>query len=734
MRSSYRGITTNNLKSIDFSMEPNTITLIKGCNGSGKSSLAVDTVFKISDDELSQITSRPTSPSSYSLLDYDGILPAICLHQENFNTNPRSTIGSYFQQTQYLFNIFSRGCQVPKESLNFNNPDNYCERCRGLGCVLQPSIFDSVDFNVPLNRHPFRPWNKKDSQFLNGLLLAFCQSEGIPTDKTISDLSDGCRKELLNGTSKQKISFSYRSAGVLHKRKCAFIGIVPYLENVISEGAVPSSLSQFYVQATCPSCKGSRLSPQIGEYKVCGMTLSEFLCEEFAALRLSLKDCILRTRDSSLRGELLKLAPFLDATIHLQLGHLCYNRSIPSLSGGELQRLCMAKASTSHFKGFLYVFDEPTSMLHPAEWDSVIAGIKTIKANGNTILIVDHSSRIEPIADQIVCLGPGAGNSGGRIIPHYANTYQQVRDKFRGQFIPAKSSINIPFAQANNVIVQNENFPTGSLVGICGVSGSGKTSFAERILCHFLPNCIFIGQDPIRGNSYSIIASFLDVLKDIEAFWAASTKTQASSFNFYRPGRGQCSVCAGTGRVMEKSTHYVTDILCPACHGARYSRNALRTKMDGMSIYEFLNQPIDDMLQMVPSESRIHKKLRFASSLGLGYLKLFQKTETLSGGEAQRLKLASQITEKQRVSSVVLDEPFRGVDAMNASRLMTFLFDEVRKGVSTFLIEHNPEVLSCCSYLIEFGPGSGSQGGNIVFNGIRTDVASCPNSKIKKFI
>ena len=156
--------------------------------------------------------------------------------------------------------------------------------------------------------------------------------------------------------------------------------------------------------------------------------------------------------------------------------------------------------------------------------------------------------------------------------------------------------------------------------------------------------------------------------------------------------------------------------------------------MDGMSIYEFLNQSVDDMLQMVPSESRIHKKLRFASSLGLGYLKLFQKTETLSGGEAQRLKLASQITGKQRVSSVVLDEPFRGVDAMNASRLMTFLFDEVHKGVSVFLIEHNPEVLSCCSYLIEFGPGSGSKGGKIVFNGMRADVARCCNSKIRKFI
>lgn len=734
MKSFYRGVTTNNLQSIDFSMDQNSITLIKGCNGSGKSSLAVDTVFKISDDELAQITNKPSSPSNYSLRDYEGILPAVCFRQENFNTNPRSTIGTYFHQAQFLLDIFSRGCQLPRESLSFNNPDSYCERCRGVGSVLRPSVLDAVDFSIPLDHRPFRPWNGKDSLFLNGLMLAFCQAKGISTSLTISKLPQHLQHALLYETSEQKIEFAYRSAGVLRKRKCPFVGIVPFLEKVLSNGSVSIGLSQFFAPEICPSCKGGRLSSQFEGYKVFGRTLTELLCMEFSFLSPFVKEKITRCSDDSIRGKLKSMLPFLEAALRLQLGHLCYNRSIPSLSGGELQRLCMAKASISHFNGFLYVFDEPTSTLHPAEWESVVSTVKTLKDHGNTILVVDHSSRIESVADQIVCLGPGAGNSGGRLIDHYASSYCDLTLKFRDQFIPAKSYISISCARANNVTITNEQFPGGSLVGICGVSGSGKTSFAERILRHSLPKCSFIGQDPIRGNSYSIVATFLDVLKDIESFWASSTRTKASSFNFFKAGRGQCSACSGTGRISERNAHFVTDILCPVCHGARYSKSALRTKLNGMSIFEFLNQPIDEVLKLVPITAKFFPKLSFASALGLGYLHLFQKTDTLSGGEAQRLKLAAKATERRTLASVVLDEPFRGVDALNADCLLSFLINEAKKGVSVFLVEHNPQVLSCCSYLIEFGPGSGSKGGKILFNGKRADIGKCPRSLIRKYL
>lgn len=730
----YYGVSTHNLKNIDFSIEEKSIVLLRGCSGSGKSSLAIDTIYRVSDDELCQLTNRACPQSHYEVASYSGIIPSICLQQENYNVNPRSTIGTYFCLNQFLGNVFSHECRLSRATLNFNNPDYACPCCKGLGSVLEPSVIDSIDESKSIVKKPFRIWNVKDSDLYNQLLLAYCNENKIAVDVPFHDLSDKTRSLLINAVSNEKYKIAYRSAGIKRTKTLKFKGVVPFLDDIVCSGEIPGVYRNFIRQGVCPECGGGRLSPSFNQYKVFGRSLLEYYTMEFNELYAFLKAKAHLHGQSYVANQFSPLINFIESAVRMNLGYLNLNRSIPSLSGGELQRLSISKASISQFNGFLYVFDEPTSALHPSEWQAIVRSVKEIRSRGNTIVVIDHSPSLESVADSVVYLGPASGDGGGEIVQPYGMSFSGFSNRVHVPFFVPTGQVVIHKASYNNVRIEDEKIKLGTLVGICGVSGSGKTSFARHILPHAIPGVCYVNQDPIRGNSYSIVATALDVLKDIIRFFAQETKTQLSNFDFVHAGRGRCNVCAGTGRVVEKSAHFVTDVLCPDCHGARYSKATLRIRWKGMTISDFLNKSIDDILTLLPEKMLAKKRLSIASEAGLGYLRLMQKTETLSGGEAQRVKIVSHIMHTNKAHAFALDEPFRGVDSRNAEKLMELICRQVANGNSVFLIEHNPEVLSCCSYLLEFGPGSGMKGGRLIYNGEKKKIGECKISLTRQYL
>lgn len=729
----YHGITTHNLKNIDFSFEEGKIIIIKGVSGSGKSSLAIDTIYQISEDELSIITHNSEMRSSYSIYDYNNILPAVCLRQENYNTNPRSTIGSFFGVNLFFQNIYSYVNSISRELLRFNNPDVACKECHGIGSVLAPSINDIVDFFSPLSKKAIKIWLGKNSDYYYKLLVEFCKDNNIDMSIPVFMLSEKDQQSLLYGKSQKKYTTKYVSAGVKHSKTAQYTGAVSFALDLLQKQNISRAQKSFFIEEVCRACKGGRYSDELSQYKVWGKSLPELYLMEFDQLACFFTDNLKKTSDIYLHTQCNHILKFIKAAIKNKLGYLNMNRSIPSLSGGEYQRLCMTKVCITHFRHFLYILDEPTASLHPCERGSVADTLLEVKKRQNTILVVEHSDSFDKIADKIVCLGPGAGVDGGEIISKEVLDANRV-DQMKYHFLPCKSWIGISFAKHNNVLIKDGLIPYGSLVGICGISGSGKSSFAKRILPRYIQNCTYICQDPIRGNSYSTVASFLGLSNEIEDFFSEKTKKKNVYFKYYNEGTGQCAFCKGIGRVVERSIRWVSENVCPECKGKRFSQKTLSFYWSDMNIYDFMNQTIEQASRFFDRTTQIGKTLRVATQFGLGYLRLFQNTENLSGGEAQRIKMIAYLSKYKRARNYILDEPFRGVDPQNTSNILSLFVDMVKQGNSIFVVEHNPMVLAQCSYIIEFGPGSGSKGGNMLFAGSKDDFIQKRQSSIIPFL
>lgn len=730
----YHGISTHNLKNIDFSIGEGHIIVLKGVSGCGKSSLAIDTIYQISEDELSQISSCCEKEAVYVVNDYKNILPAICLRQENFNTNPRSTIGTYSGINRFFQNIFANQNSISRELLRFNNPDAACKECHGTGSVLKPSLEEIVDIHAPLSAKSFKIWNGVNSDFYRKLLETFCSDKGIKLLGTFEDLPYKHKQLLLYGKSEKKYTTRYYSAGVKHSKTDRYTGAIDFANQMLKEKRLTAAQKCFFIEDKCPICNGGRFSNESNRYLLWGKSISEIYLMNFDRLYFFLEDNLRKTNDRYLHLQCKPILAYLRAALNINLGHLFFNRSIPSLSGGELQRIGIVKACVTQFNHFLFVMDEPTASLHPSEWHNIVSIVEEIRRKGNTILLIEHSQVFDKIADQIVYLGPGAGSEGGEIIPTPSSREREGILKNPHSFIKSQEWIEIFNASYNNVNIKYTKIPLGSLIGICGVSGSGKSSFAKRILPQYIKNATYICQEPIRGNSYSIVSTVLGVTQELEQFFAGQVHKRKDFFDFYNSGPGQCDLCKGVGRVVEKSIHWVSENKCPECKGQRFSQKTLSFYWNQMNIFDFMNLTINQIMSYFDKKTETYKKLELASKMGLGYLRLAQSTDTLSGGEAQRIKISANISKYKRQRTYILDEPFRGVDTENIDRILDLLHDLVKTGNTVFVIEHNPHVIRRCSYVLEFGPSSGSKGGQIVFSGTLKDFAANKQSPMFPFL
>ncbi|MGO9200663.1 MAG: ATP-binding cassette domain-containing protein [Limisphaerales bacterium] len=735
MRIQYHGINTNNLRNIDIEFNSGEVIFLAGPSGSGKSSVAIDTIHKISEDELFQLFNSREEVSNYSVRHFENILPSVCLQQDNYNRNPRSTIATYFGLDMFFKQLFSFKNSVSQTLFQFNTDETACESCRGSGIAHVPDPLSITDFSSKVEDIPFRCWRASRSEYYRLILAEFCREQGIESGEAFQSLAPKQQEALLRGESKGIFRIEFRTNGFKHRKTGKYVGPIREMQIELEKDKLPKHRLKYFGQAVCPKCKGARFGASSLTYLLYGKSIAELYMMQIDSLldwvrgneRYWKRE---REEDRSFK----KIREFLEALVALSLEYLDLNRSIPSLSGGELQRLRLAKAVNSHFRNFLYVFDEPTSGLHPGEWPAIANVISRLKKRDNTLLLIEHNEYLRPLADRVITLGPGGGKDGGRIVANKSGNADGMDSEC--VFFEAEGVRRVTGAYSNNIQNLSFDFPVGTVVGVCGVSGSGKTSLLRDVLPRYLDNAHYFKQAPIGGNAYSIVATATDLLGHIQRMFSEETGYAKDYFWFSSTGHGQCSTCMGRGVIEEEMTYIKSTLVCPTCGGKRFSAKALKVHFGGANIYEFLSLSVEEMYDQVPaSYARLRTGLQLLRQIGLGYLTLFQGVSTVSGGEAQRIKLAGHILRYRSAKQVyLLDEPFRGMDKGNIGNAFQVLYSLVKGGCSVVVSEHNPYALRHCSYVLEMGPGGGNRGGRILFLGKRQGIRSTKESLIASFM
>ena len=727
MKSDYIGVETNNLNNINISLQHNKIILLSGASGSGKSSLAISTIHKISMDELSQLMNLKENISSYSIKEYHNILPSIALLQENYNRNPKSTIATYFGIDIFFKRIFSENNSIPSSFFQFNSYKTSCPHCYGTGTMFEADISEVIEYNTKIKDIPFKNWKASYSDFYKQILQQFCKDNEIDIEKTFIELSEKNQKLLLYGIGDKKYKINYKISGRKRVKTSKYIGSI--IELNLSHN--PSEKDKkFYYRKGCSFCKGYRFSNEVLKYKVYEKNLGELYSIEIEELISWIKKKESKWKKSTIESiSFNHILSFLKKMKILNLEHLNLNRAIPTLSGGELQRLRFSKSINSQFSNFLYILDEPSAGLHPSEWDNIKNAILKIKSKKNTIILIEHNTIFEEIADKIITL---AVNEHGKSEIKKKSNIKKINEA-NYTFFETKKILKIKDKSFNNLKNISVEIPLESFVAICGKSGSGKTSFLKGILFKYLPSPIYLNQSPIKGNSYSIIGTYIGVFDEIKKLYSKEHKLSTDFFSFHHSSEGKCKICNGTGIVKEDFNY--SDTICPECEGKRFNKKTLDYSINGLNIYEVLTLSMDELSQMnFKGIDKTKKIIAFFQYINLGHLSLFRPLSTLSGGEAQRVKLCSTFYKYKKSRTYLLDEPFRGLDINNKYKLIEFFYKMVELKNSIIVVEHDPIAIKSSSYIIEFGPGSGKYGGTILYSGNRNHIDESSKSIIRQYL
>ncbi len=732
----------NNLKNVSVSIPKKQITVFTGVSGSGKSSLCIDTIAAVSRRELNE-----TFPSfvqqylpKYGRPDVEKIenLPVtIVIDQKKPTANSRSTVGTYTDIQPFLRLLFSRVGEPfvgYSDSFSFNHPLGKCPRCDGLGVITDLDVYKLVDFNKCLNDEGVISFPTFTTGAWRWKRYAF--SGLFDLNKKIKDYS------------KEELDLFLYSPQVKVKnppsnwpKTAKFEGIYPRMyRSIIStkEGKRHQKiLDEMVTTAVCPECGGSRVNDKIRSCKINGKSIAD-------VDNMPIPDAIefIGEIDNPLAQDLKReLIKRLTALLEIGLGYISLSRSSGTLSGGEAQRIKIAKYINSALTDMVYVLDEPSVGLHPKDIELLKNSLIKLKNHGNTILIVEHHREIIKMADYIIDMGPKAGAHGGEII--FKGTYDELINSdnltgnLLGQKTPLKRNIRKPEkwfpvknAHIHNLKNVSVDFPLGVLTVIAGVAGSGKSSLMEYFQNIFHKNVIFISQKNIGINLRSTPATFLDISDSIRKLFANENKVKHNLFSFN--SKGACPACGGKGIIISEMAFMDTiETVCDVCHGKRFSKDVLKYTYHNKNIAEVMDFTVEEAIEFFRGES-FAEKLESLEKVGLGYLHLNQSMTTLSGGELQRIKLASQLNQKGAV--FIIDEPTDGLHLDDVRKLMQLFNKLVDEGNSLFLVEHSLEVMKDADYIIELGPGGGMSGGNILFSGTVKDLIDSEASITRTYI
>lgn len=667
---------------------------------------------------------------------------------------------------------FSIGELEPR-MFSFNSPFGACPTCDGLGQKLTVDMDLVVpDKDKSLNEGAIEPWEPTSSDFYPTLLKRVCEVYKINMDKPYKKLTDRQKNILMHGSGDKEFEFTFTQRnGGTRKRKMVFEGVIPNINRRYHES--PSEytremMSKYMTELPCETCHGKRLSQEALSVYVGGFNIGE-------VVQYSIKNALnyyekieLSEQDRAIANQILKeIISRLSFLNNVGLEYLTLNRSSGTLSGGEAQRIRLATQIGSRLTGVLYVLDEPSIGLHQRDNDRLISTLKEMRDLGNTLIVVEHDDDTMRAADYLVDVGPGAGNHGGEIVSS-GTPAKVMKDKksLTGQYLSGKKRIDVPEhrrevtnkkisikgARSNNLKNVDVEFPLSVMTVVTGVSGSGKSSLVNEILykslaqkinkskikpgdfdtidgIDHLDKIIDIDQSPIGRTPRSNPATYTGVFDDIRDVFAQTNEAkirgyQKGRFSFNVKG-GRCEACKGDG-IIKIEMHFLPDVYvpCEVCDGKRYNRETLEVTYKGKNIADVLEMTVEEATHFFENIPKINRKLQTLVDVGLGYITLGQQATTLSGGEAQRVKLASELHKRSTGRSIyILDEPTTGLHVDDISRLLKVLNRLVENGDTVVIIEHNLDVIKTADHIIDLGPEGGEGGGTIVGTGTPEEIA-----------
>jgi len=673
--------------------------------------------------------------------------------------------------------------ELSPRMFSFNNPYGACPECSGLGYhkEIDPELV--IDPTRGVMDGGLRPWANSNSRWFEAQMGALCEAFDIDPKRPLEKLPQEKLDVILHGTDGKKIQFNYTSTtGYTRKYSRAFRGIVPTLERWYRETSSDGwreEIEQYMATLPCPVCGGARLKREILAVSVGGLNIHEVTTLSIRSALTFFEGLSLSSREAMIAEQLLKeIKARLGFMVAVGLDYLTLDRQAGTLAGGEAQRIRLATQIGSQLTGVLYVLDEPSIGLHQRDNRRLLATLKDLRDLGNTVLVVEHDEETMLESDHIVDLGPGAGAHGGEVV--VTGTPEEVAAcprSITGQYLSGALSIPIPEkrrtgngeslrvvgAAVHNLKHIDVKIPLGRFVCVTGVSGSGKSSLIEEVLyrgvahrlhlvvrrpgphddilgVEHVDKVIEIDQSPIGRTPRSNPATYTKLFDDIRSLFARTPEAKlrgytAGRFSFNVKG-GRCEACQGQGR--EKiEMHFLPDIYvpCEVCQGARYNRETLQIRYKNESIADVLSMSVEEALTFFANIPRVRRKLQTLYDVGLAYIELGQPAPELSGGEAQRIKLAKELSRRSTGKTLyILDEPTTGLHAADVKKLLQVLHRLVDAGNTVVVIEHNLDVVKTADWLIDLGPEGGDAGGRVVATGTPEEIARVPDSYTGKYL
>jgi excinuclease ABC subunit A len=822
-----RGAREHNLKNVDVDIPRHSLVVFSGVSGSGKSSLAFGTLYA----EAQRRYFESVAPYARRLIDQvgvpavdsiDGLPPAVALQQQRGGSSTRSSVGSVTTISNMLRMLYSRAGTYPQgqamlyaEDFSPNTAQGACPRCHGIGRVYEVTEQTMVpDDSLTIRERAIAAWPPAwHGQNLRDILVTL----GYDVDTPWRDLPKKDRDWILFTDEQPTVpvyaGFTPAQTRSALKRKLepsymgTFTGARKYVLHTFAtthSALMKKRVARYMVGGLCPVCHGKRLKPAPLSVKFEGHDISEI--SEMTLGRLA--DALKPVADGKFAKAAAKLteekriaAQRIAKTVlervgtltELGLGYLSLDRSTPTLSPGELQRLRLATQIRSNLFGVVYVLDEPSAGLHPADGEALLKALGQLKQSGNSVFVVEHDLEIMRRADWIVDVGPDAGELGGRVLysgpPDGLRTVEASKTAqylFAGRELPKTARrkpanwLKLQDISLNNLHRLSAEFPIGLLTSITGVSGSGKSSLVSQALVElvsaelgheppqtqespeggvdleaavpgitsghiaggmqFIRRLVNVDQKPIGRTPRSNLATYTGLFDHVRRLFAAtpaakSKRFDAGRFSFNMP-KGRCPTCEGEGFVSVELLFMPSVYApCPTCHGARYNEDTLKVTYDGKNIAEVLGMTVREAREFFANEPPVLRSLQLLQDIGLGYLRLGQPATELSGGEAQRIKLATELQRSQRGDTLyILDEPTTGLHAADVDKLMTQLNTLIDAGNTVVVVEHDMRVVAASDWVIDMGPGAGDQGGRIVAKGTPAEIAKNAVSRTARYL